>query len=190
MRPNATLPKWPIGLALAVPVVLVLIAASPVGYNILYFELRRFAVLLIWVPLGIFGALLSLRFALRGAWRQSLGALLLTVGLLVVTLDLSKFLAHIQSVGNVLRFIAMRPGYDARVADLPAGTHPRIVEFDWDGIPSITFAVVFDDSDEIALPPEQQSIEWRVQAKGRLICDGYGVVQAFWGHYYLVSFPC
>jgi hypothetical protein len=180
MRRNAAFPKWLIGFGLAIPLVLVLFAASPAGYNILYFELGRPALLMIWAATGIMSAALSLRSAFRGAWLQSVVALLVPLCLLVVALDPSKFLGLTQNAGNILRFMAMRPSYDARVASLPTGTHPRIVEFDWDGMPWVTFSVVYDESDEIALPREQQSADWRVQAKGHLICDGYGVIQAFW----------
>jgi hypothetical protein len=187
MRPNETLCNWLTGSALAFPLVLVLSAAL-FGYNILYDIIALPVLLLIWAATAIIGVVLSLRSAWRGARRRGLAALLLMLGLLAVTLDLSGFLRLTQRAGNILRFTALRPSYDTRIASLP--THPRIAEFDWDGMVWVTFAVVYDESDELTLPPQRQSAAWREQAKANLVCDGYGVIQPFWAHYYLVSFPC
>jgi hypothetical protein len=187
---RANLPRWPILAALGVPLALIIMAASPLGYNFFYVVIVVPGVLLLWAVSGVYAAVLCVRAALKRAWRQSLAASVMPLLLLAIALDYQGFIVTCRYVGNVLHFIAKRPDYDAYVGSLPSIRKPRLAEFDWDGMPWVTWAVVYDESDQVTSPPERRSVDWLDQASQHLSCEGFGVVQRFWAHYYLVSFPC
>lgn len=187
---KALLPRWLMIMVVSVPLALIILGASPFGLDIIYFEIGRPALLLLWKLAGICAAVLSVRAAVKREWRQAVAAFALLLLVCVVALDPHRLTSPCQYIGNVGRFVLMRPFYDGRIRGLPTDGKPRLAEFDWDGFASATFAVVYDESDQIALPPDRQTEAWRQHAKNQLSCEGYGVVQPFWAHYYLVSFPC
>ena len=73
-----------------------------------------------------------------------------------------------------IRFEVNRRSYEAGIARLPRTGEPRFHTFDWGGtggvaVPNFVFTLVFDESDEIGLPPEQRSTWWRKRVTA-LIC--------------------
>jgi hypothetical protein len=81
-----------------------------------------------------------------------------------------------------LRFLAKKPGYDARVSDLAEkatvdGSKLFVFDFDSQSI------IVFDESDEVSRP--DRSSEWRARAKAFPVLSEIGVFKHFGGHYYL-----
>lgn len=50
--------------------------------------------------------------------------------------------------------------------------------------------VVYDESDEIALPLGRQSAAWLDKARKTELGCGHWNENRLWSHYYLVSFPC
>jgi hypothetical protein len=187
---GAFLPRWLVFVALGVPLALIILAASPFGLDFLYVVIGIPALLLVWKLAGVYAAALSVRAAVQREWRQAIAASVLPLLALFVALDPHRLIYPCEYVGNVGRFVSMRLFYDISIAGLPTDGKPRLAEFDWDGIPSATFAVIYDESDQITLPRERQTAAWQQQAKDQLSCEGYGVVQSFWAHYYLVTFPC
>jgi hypothetical protein len=116
-------------------------------------------------------------------------ALALPIALLVVALDPTRFVRGCVYLGDVIHFVVRKPYYDQQIAALPAG-QPRLVVFDWGGTSWTSFGLVYDESDQVALPKGRQSADWLAQAShSELSCGGYGV-QSLWDHYYLASFPC
>ena len=90
----------------------------------------------------------------------------------------------------MIHFIAMRFSYDRTIAALPADRRPRLVVFDWGGMPFASHGLVYDETDQVSLPKGRQSADWLAQAsRTELSCEGYGI-QALWDHYYLADFPC
>jgi len=71
---------------------------------------------------------------------------------------------------------------------LQANGEPRLAIFSWDGI-SIVRAIVYDESDEIVLPADQQSEGWkRRAAKTELSCGFTGAPLG--DHFYIVVMGC
>jgi hypothetical protein len=88
------------------------------------------------------------------------------------------FLWALASAGinpNRVRFEVGRQSYLDEVAKLPKSDMPRFKMFSWGGIGGAgvvnTFqTLIYDESDEIGLPPVQRSNEW--QARAYQLCPG------------------
>jgi Kef-type K+ transport system membrane component KefB len=95
-----------------------------------------------------------------------------------------------------LRFEAKKAGY---VADLPQARsfEPRMQWWHWGDNGFVitatkSYSIVFDESDEIALPPKQRSNGWRVRADHADIAElieeeHLGAIRKLDGHFYLVE---
>jgi hypothetical protein len=117
-------------------------------------------------------------------------ATILPVVLLIVAFDPVRFVRSCDYLGDVIHFIAMRSYYDRTIAALSADERPPLVVFDWGGMSFASRGLVYDETDQVALPRGRQSTDWVAKASHtELSCEGYGV-QALWDHYYLADFPC
>jgi hypothetical protein len=181
---------WLVAIGLGVPLALIVFAASPLGADFFYVIIGIPALLFVWVAAGVAALAASVRAATRKDWRRCAIASLLPIVLLVVALDPIGFVRSCNHIGDVARFIVAKPYYDRQIAALPAGAGPHLAVFDWGGMTWASFGLVYDETDQIALPRGRQSADWLARAShSELSCEGYGV-QPLWDHYYLVSFPC
>jgi hypothetical protein len=184
------LPRALLVLALGVPLAHVLLRATPLGPNLVYVLLAMPALALVWIGAGVWAAVLAVRYARRKLWRPFAAATLLPLIIVSAVITFPRFLHACNYAGDVLHFVVARPYYDHAVASLPASQKPRLAVFNWGGMIWASGGLVFDESDEVALPPGQQSAAWRDKAfSTELSCQGYGI-QPLWSHYYLASFPC
>jgi hypothetical protein len=184
------LPRALLVLALGVPLVHVLLRATPLGPNFLYVMLVMPALALVWFGAAVWATVLAVRYARRKIWRSFAITTLLPLIVVSAAVTFPRFLHACNYAGDVLHFAVARPYYDRAVASLPALQKPRLAVFNWGGMIWASGGLVFDESDEVALPAGQQSATWRAKAiNTELSCDGYGV-QPLWSHYYLASFPC
>lgn len=94
--------------------------------------------------------------------------------------------------GDRLELVATLPSYSREIASLPHKEGPRIATFVWRDL-NLGFGLafgyeflVYDESDEIALPAEQRSAAWKKNAGTDLECPLTGVDHVF-GHYYFVG---
>lgn len=187
---QSRIPRWLVVVGLGVPLALILLAASPLGTNFFYVVIGKPALLFAWVLAGVGALIAAARAAMRKDWRQCAIASLLPIVLLVVALDPVRFVRSCNHIGDVAHFIVAKPYYDRQIAALPASQGPRLAVFDWGGMTWASFGVVYDETDQVSLPPRRQSADWLERAsRSELSCKGYGV-QPLWDHYYLVSFPC
>jgi hypothetical protein len=146
--------------------------------------------LLLWTLAGAVAAVMSARAAMRRAWRRCLVLSILPLALLCTAPDPFGFVRTCNYLGIVAHFILLKPLYDREIASLPADWTPRLAVFDWGGMVWCSIGLVYDETDQVALPPGRQSSVWQARASGtELSCEGYGV-QPLWDHYYLASFPC
>jgi hypothetical protein len=123
-------------------------------------------------------------------WRRCVLAAILPVVLLIVAFDPVRFVRSCDYAGDVIHFIAMKSSYDRTISALPAEQRPRLVVFDWGGMSFASHGLVYDETDQVALPRGRQSADWLAQAgHTELSCEGYGV-RPLWDHYYLADFPC
>jgi hypothetical protein len=182
--------RWVAAIGLGVPIALIVFAASPLGPNFFYVLAGIPALLLLWVIAGLIALVISIRSAMRKEWRRCVLAAILPVVLLVVAFNPVRFVRSCNFAGDVIHFIVMRSSYDRRIAALPAEQRPRLVVFDWGGMSFASHGLVYDETDQVALPKGSQSADWLAEASHtELSCEGYGV-RALWDHYYLADFPC
>jgi hypothetical protein len=187
---EATENLWLVAFGLSIPLALILLAASPLGTNFIYVMLGIPALLLVWVMIGIISLTLSIRSAIKKAWRRSLIASVLPIILPFVAVNPFGFIHTCNYIGDVLHFIVLRPYYEHVITDLPPNERPHLVVFNWGGMVWASRGLVYDETDQISLPPGRQSAGWLAQARhGELSCEGFSA-HPLWAHYYLVSFTC
>jgi hypothetical protein len=181
---------WPSIIALALPTALVLLRASPVGPNFLYVILGMPGLLLLWASvalLAVAGVIVSTR---TQAWRKAVSYAVLPIAVLVAASQPWMFLDVCNSMGDALHFKIMRAHYLSVVKAMPETGEPKLVVFNWGGMVWASDGIVYDESDEVALPPGRQSPAWRARASHtELSCDGY-FVSPLGDHFYLADFPC
>ena len=187
---RSRLPRSLVAVGIGVPLALILLAASPLGTDFSYVVIGIPALLLAWVAAGVAALIAGIRSAMRKDWRQCTLASLLPAALLVAALDPVRFVRSCNYLGDVIHFVAAKPFYDRQIAALSAEQGPRLAVFNWGGMVWASFGVVYDESDQVALPSGRQSADWLERAgRSELSCAGYGA-QPLWDHYYLASFSC
>ena len=190
LAPRSRFTRWLLAAGLGVPLALIVLAASPLGTNFLYVVVGIPALLFLWAIAGGGALIVGVRAATRREWRRCVLALALPIVLLAVAADPTGFVRSCNHIGDVIHFIVAKPYYDRQIAALPADRRPRLVVFDWGGMVWASSGLVYDETDQVALPRDRRSADWLAQAShSELSCEGYGV-EPLWGHYYLASFPC
>ena len=190
-RPN----QFPLPLKAAwivYPGALILVAASPVSTEFGYALFGMLGALPVWIAMIDWSAY---HFSRTARWRGWLKYANTSAVLFAATiLAIIAFLPVIHTCnyfGGALRFAMTRSYYDQQVvALLPPEDKPRIAVFTWGGMIWASRGLVYDESDEIALPPGRQSAAWLAKvSKTELGCGNWSE-SGLWSHYYLVSFPC
>lgn len=175
---------------LGIPAILVLLAASPLGTNFVYVMTGIPTLLLIWTALGLWSLIRCFAFVMSRRWRLSALAFVLPVVVCLAGLNFWSFVRGCNYLGDVLHFVVARPYYEHIIAHLPPDGRPRLVVFNWGGMIWASSGLVYDESDEVALPPGRQSARWLADPRlAELSCGNFGV-RPLWSHYYLASFPC
>lgn len=183
---------WPLILTFSSPIVLVLVWTAPdpwgfIGLLIVY---------LLWWG-SAFGVLIGILFWLkRRHWRRAASALVLPAGAVAAFLN-SHFVAKATIwAGDRLELLATFPTYSRQISNLPHRQGPRIATFLWRDLNGFQMdlgyvLLVYDESDEVALPAGERSAAWKENAGGGLECRLTGVEHIF-GHYYFVGrgFDC
>src|SRR6202020_2855856 len=156
--------RWVAAIGLGVPIALIAFAASPLGPNFIYVVLGIPALLFLWGIAGLAALIVSIRSAMRKEWRRCVMAAILPVVLLIVAFDPVRFVRSCDYLGDVIHFIAMRSTYDRTIAALPADQRPRLAVFDWGGMSFASHGLVYDETDQVALPKGRQSADWLAEA--------------------------
>ena len=178
-------------IAIGVPLSLVILAASPLGTNFAYVMVGIPGLLFLWAGAGIWSAVLCVLYARRRLWRHSLEAGVLPAAVTIAAFHLLSFIQHCNYAGDVVHFVLARPYYNRMIASLPANDRPRLAVFNWGGMVWASRGLVYDESDEVALPPGHQSPAWMANPyRAELACQGGYSIRPLWSHYYLASFPC
>lgn len=174
-----------------IPAALALLAALPFGRNFFYVISILPGLLLIWTGLAFWSFARCVAFAIRRRWRLSALAAVLPLVVCLADLNFWSFISGCYYVGDALHFIVARPYYAYVIAHLPRDGQPRLAVFNWSDAMSHAPSLVYDENDEINLPPERQPARWLTDTKlAQLTCGGDFHVQPLWSHYYLVSSPC
>jgi hypothetical protein len=127
-----------------------------------------------------------------GAHGDSVARGLVATAALLACLSFFPYLRACIYLGGALRFAENRSYYDHQVALLPADDKPRIGVFEWGGMLFAWRALVYDESDEVALPPGQQSVAWKGNFPyvDEFSCGHWGARRLWAAHYYIVDFTC
>ena len=183
---------WPAAVAVAVPGFHILVRASPFGPNFLYVMLGMPGLALAWVVGAIWGTVRLVAAARAGAWRAALAHLVLPVVVLAAASQPFATMRWLNSLGDRIHFEIMRPTYLAEVEAMRDTGEPKLALFNWGGMVWASYGVVYDASDEIALPRGQQSAAWRRRADhSELACDEYGYgFEPIREHFYFAGFGC
>jgi hypothetical protein len=143
---------------------------------------------------GVFIAILI--WLHRRQWRRAASAFVLPAGALAAFLN-SHFVAKATIwAGDRLELLATFSTYSRQISKLPHQQGPRIATFPWRDLNGFQMdlgyvLLVYDESDEVALPAGQRSAAWKENAGSDLQCRLTGVEHIF-GHYYFVGrgFDC
>jgi hypothetical protein len=136
------------------------------------------------IGLGI-GALLS---AINRSWFLSLSFLLGVTATAVVLLNWETYWHWSMDFGEWFNFEINKPGYLAEVNRQPKSETPVRREWAYGGFVT-SHLVIYDESDEIALPADRQSEDWRAWTKTNELQCGYGYTP-IGDHFYLVGAGC
>jgi hypothetical protein len=135
------------------------------------------------VALGI--TLIRERVWLRVAWTLALPFLVYFLTIHTIW--------YLRGIVDVAHFQAVRPQYDAQIRRLRNDGH-RFAEFNWGGMLFASRGVTYDETGQLALPPNRQSPAFKARMKNTdLYCGGdapIGAVRPLGDHYYLTLFGC
>ncbi|TWB47090.1 hypothetical protein [Nitrospirillum viridazoti] len=152
--------------------------------------------LLALIALWCGGAMAAARQAVRarrdGRPRRAVSLALLPLAFLVTVVHPRLVMGSAQSLGDHLHFAQGRPSYQAQVRALADTGEPKLLVWGWGGFIVASTSLVYDESDEVTLPPERQSASWKARAEHTdLACPyGYRVRTALGGHFYAVGVGC
>jgi len=175
---------WPIALALGWPVILVLVWSAPFDFTFVAAPL----VMLLWAISVVAGLVIAVTSAYRRVWLRMLSSSVLPLTGLVVGLNIADLWGLAATAGDELHVLVMRPSYLREISALPSD-QSRFAIFNWGGF-VVSHAVVYDESDEIALPDAQHSDAWRKRVKGTEIECGVIGFNPAGGHFYIVRLGC
>jgi len=176
---------------------------------------------LVWVLLALLSAVWSVQYVHRGAFLYGVLSLVLpgvmlasaqaevqragvppagmsqaevlVSGMLFGIVGPSGLLEPAIYAGDVAHFFVAKPSYDKVIAMLP-NDGSRFDEFNWGGLLFASKGVVYDETDQIAMPKDRRSAAWLARVgRGDLMCGGSDLVapvQPLWSHYYVAGFGC
>jgi len=177
-------------LAVGSALALILMDATPLIINFVYPVLALSSTLIVWAVIFVRSANLFIRRADERDWKQSVLPGFLLVTSILIFFNVFSFLRGCNYLGGALRFAVTRSYYEHQVSLLPRDGRPRLAVFNWGGMIWSSRGVVYDESDEIALPLGQQSADWNARARsGELGCGNWDA-RRLSSHFYLVVFPC
>ena len=152
----------------------------------------RVLVLLLGVPVIAVGALIPIAFSFFIAaaslrerrYLRAISALVLPIVCTIAAINYASTLRTCATAADNVQFYVGYPFFAHAVAQLPSNDGPRLAVFTMDGFISMSSGVAFDESDEIGLPPGQQTDAWKVRAADTELSAGDFVAKRLIGHYY------
>lgn len=189
-RYETFVPLLLMSLALGSTLMLVVIDATPFATHFAYALYLVPGLMIVWAVIGLWSIALYIRFARRRSWKQSFVPGVLMEVSILVAFNFFTLVRGCNYLGGALRFAITRSYYDQQVALLPADDIPRLAVFSWGGMIWSSRGLVYDESDEIAMPPGQQSARWKDKTRGSELSCGNWDARSLWAHYYLVAFSC
>ncbi len=144
-------------------------------------------VILAWLASGLYAATVTVRLCIRRAWTRVIASAILPVSTVLAALWFGTVWNLAIAAGDDIHFQLMKASYVRTIAAMPREPF-RLVIFDWGGL-GVSHAVVYDESDQIALAPNERSAEWQRRASGTELKCGVSGSSAG-AHFYIVRLGC
>ena len=177
---------WPLALTVGWALALMLISILPVaGYMLMV----PMAAITLGAPSAAVVLFLAFIWLRQRAWRRFLSAIVFPVVTLVAFLNVDASRLAIRTGGEFIHFGVVLPFYWAEIAKLPTDQGPRLKYFNWEGWMSISFGVLYDESDEVEKHSTDRSAAWNARADKQLDCEIIGGMP-LGGHFYLIELGC
>ncbi|MEA1672348.1 hypothetical protein [Nitrospirillum sp. BR 11163] len=182
---------WPI-LAAAVLFAGLVLVDTALEWEPPFDALALLALLALWCGAAMGAASQAVRACRDGRPGRAVSLAILPLAFLVTVVQPRLVMGGAQSLGDRLHFAKGRPSYLAQVRALPDTGEPKLLVWGWGGFIVASTSLVYDESDEVTLPPERQSASWKTRIEHTdLACPyGYRVRTALGGHFYAVGVGC
>jgi hypothetical protein len=178
---------WPIALACCFPLIL-LIDLVPLVVALVVF--------IIWACSALLALGIAIFSASVGQWRRAVSMAVLPLVKLVLIANAGTVGPLATEMRYRIHFHAMRRNYLEDVSKLPSSGELRFAVWDWGplepgGLTLLTRGlelhneVVYDESDEIALPLQERSSTWKKRMADPSV-GSCGVLESLGNHFYLV----
>lgn len=174
---------WSVLLMVAFPAGLVAAWSGPFDWTLAATPLLIIA----WVAASIYAVVVTMRFFTRRAWGGAIASMILPASACVAALWFGTLWRLAITAGDDIHFQMAKASYERIIAATPRSPF-RLAIFDWGGL-GVSHGVVYDESDQVLLPPSKRAQEWRARAVGTpLECgvSGYAVE----AHFYIVRVGC
>jgi hypothetical protein len=153
-------------------------------------SLGDFGLLFLWVVLSIVALGIAIWSGIVRRWGRAVAASMLPLSLALAILNLTAFWSFVMGAGEYIHFRLERESYLAEIAALPSDKGPRTVVFvlsedGWAGINN-NHLVVYDETDEVALPEQQRSASWKEKVADTALSYGVGYLRPLGDHFYIV----
>jgi hypothetical protein len=179
----------PVMLILGPPLLFICLVATPIGVHV-FIVLIGMLLFVLWIGIGLFGAERAFRAGRRHAWREVVSWFTVPLVIGLGTIEWQHTMIYTSFAGQALSFAANLPLYLRQIEKLPNDGVPKLEVFNRGGMIWASSGVVYDESDEVRLPPGEQSAEWQERAKqSELGCGNFSMTPLF-RHFYLAGFSC
>jgi hypothetical protein len=181
--------KLSLGLTMGVPLIFMVAGATQLRFDLLWVVYGIRGILI----LAAAGAALSLWTAAvafrRRQWRRAISGMALPVAVTMGMFEPKSVVRACNALGSILNFELHRDAYEERVAALPATGQPKFAIFIRGGMPFFSEGIIYDESDEVALPDEQRSPAWIERTRQTQLSCGFSAHHVS-AHYYIGHFFC
>ncbi|MDZ5650488.1 hypothetical protein [Nitrospirillum sp. BR 11828] len=182
---------WPLLAMASVFAGLVLVDAA-LEWEPPFDALALLLVLALWCAAAMAAASLAVQAGRQGQPRRAASLALLPLAFLVTVAQPKLVMGGAQTLGDRLHFMIEYQEYLALIRAMPDTGEPKLLTVDWGGFLTASTSLVYDESDEMALPPERRSTAWRARAQQTILSCAYGywVRTTLGGHFYAVGVGC
>ncbi|MBB6252781.1 hypothetical protein [Nitrospirillum iridis] len=148
--------------------------------------------MILWCGVTLAAVFLSIRAGHRNQPRRAWSLAVLPLAFMVTVFQPRLVLGKARTLGDHLHFALERRDYLAQIRALPDTGAPKLMVVGWGGFIVASTSLVYDESDEVTLPPERRSATWKARAEHTdLACPyGYEVRTPLDNHFYAVGVAC
>jgi hypothetical protein len=181
--------------AIGFPALLILLEASPIAPDFFFVLIGIPALYLAWVGLGIWSAVLTVKWLRQRIWRHAVINAVLPLVILGAGLNFIGFIRFCNNAGDTIHFYVRQDSYMKMVRATPQNGEPRLLIINLGGMSWASRGFVYDESDEVMWESVRQSPDWKARAQKSELGCGYGAVpvpgpSTLSKHWYIASFAC